>query len=251
MRRLTQSRFWRTAAAIDYMHARYRSPVTSRFLCTDPVPGRPAAPQTWNRYPYTRGNPLIRVDPDGRADKGTGDGEISTVCGNHACPPSDPVGRTLNFLMIAAFAAPLEGAALASEVGGAVAISQASGAASGAISNPQAPVQGAMIGAATGTGNAFLGGGPLLTPLKNVGASIVSSVSLTGQADVRGAEVSAATGVAVGWLDLAARAGSKSPGGALLRGFSLGMDAFLQVLGAFGTSNSAPAPKPCSEANCS
>ena len=52
---------------LDYMHARYCSPVMGRFLSTDPIDsGRPAAPQTWNRYAYGRNNPLKFVDPDGK-----------------------------------------------------------------------------------------------------------------------------------------------------------------------------------------
>lgn len=52
---------------LDYMHARYRSPLTSRFLSTDPVLGTPGAPQSWNRYAYVMGNPLTSTDPDGKA----------------------------------------------------------------------------------------------------------------------------------------------------------------------------------------
>lgn len=48
------------------MHARYRSPLTSRFLSTDPVGGDPFTPQSWNRYAYVLGNPLSRTDPDGK-----------------------------------------------------------------------------------------------------------------------------------------------------------------------------------------
>lgn len=50
---------------LDYMHARHCSPVTARFLAIDRVRGRVRAPQSWNRYAYTRGNPLKYVDPDG------------------------------------------------------------------------------------------------------------------------------------------------------------------------------------------
>ncbi|MEZ5312884.1 MAG: RHS repeat-associated core domain-containing protein [Thermoanaerobaculia bacterium] len=49
----------------DYMHARYFSPTTARFLSTDPIGGNPAFPQTWNRYAYVVGNPLKHVDPTG------------------------------------------------------------------------------------------------------------------------------------------------------------------------------------------
>ena len=61
---------WNTSGPqddLDYMHARYRSPLTSRFLSTDPVGGSPKVPQGWNRYSYVRGNPLKLVDPDGRS----------------------------------------------------------------------------------------------------------------------------------------------------------------------------------------
>ncbi|MEZ5312887.1 MAG: RHS repeat-associated core domain-containing protein [Thermoanaerobaculia bacterium] len=51
----------------DYMHARYFSPTTARFLSTDPVGGNPKAPQSWNRYAYVRGNPLRFIDPSGMA----------------------------------------------------------------------------------------------------------------------------------------------------------------------------------------
>ncbi|MDX1999251.1 MAG: RHS repeat-associated core domain-containing protein, partial [Thermoanaerobaculia bacterium] len=50
---------------LDYMHARYGTPMTGRFLSLDPVLGYPENPQSWNRYAYVRGNPLKFVDPDG------------------------------------------------------------------------------------------------------------------------------------------------------------------------------------------
>ncbi len=51
---------------LDYMLARYYSPYIGRFLSVDPVDsGRPAAPQTWNRYTYALNNPLNRIDPNG------------------------------------------------------------------------------------------------------------------------------------------------------------------------------------------
>ncbi|MEO8197599.1 MAG: RHS repeat-associated core domain-containing protein [Thermoanaerobaculia bacterium] len=55
-----------TADDLDYMHARYRSPLTSRFLSTDPVLGTPSSPQSWNRYAYVQGNPLKFTDPTGK-----------------------------------------------------------------------------------------------------------------------------------------------------------------------------------------
>jgi RHS repeat-associated protein len=55
------------AADLDYMHARFTNPQTGRFLSTDSVQARPKQPQSWNRYAYTHGNPLVNVDPDGLA----------------------------------------------------------------------------------------------------------------------------------------------------------------------------------------
>lgn len=50
---------------LDYMHARYCSPVLGRFVAVDPVGGKQTAPQSWNRYAYVLGNPLKYTDPFG------------------------------------------------------------------------------------------------------------------------------------------------------------------------------------------
>jgi len=52
----------------DYMHARFRSPLTGRFLSVDPAGGDPTRPQSWNRYAYVLGNPLKFTDPDGKKE---------------------------------------------------------------------------------------------------------------------------------------------------------------------------------------
>ncbi len=56
-----------TGDDLDYMHARFRSPLTARFLSVDPVlTGRAMKrPQAWNRYTYVIGNPLKYIDPYG------------------------------------------------------------------------------------------------------------------------------------------------------------------------------------------
>ncbi|MDP9119861.1 MAG: RHS repeat-associated core domain-containing protein, partial [Acidobacteriota bacterium] len=53
---------------LDYMHARFDSPVTGRFLSTDASQksADPKSPQSWNRYSYALGNPLKYVDHNGR-----------------------------------------------------------------------------------------------------------------------------------------------------------------------------------------
>ncbi|MEP7012661.1 MAG: RHS repeat-associated core domain-containing protein [Acidobacteriota bacterium] len=56
-----------TGDDLDYMHARFCSPVTGRFSTTDPSPRsiRMSMPQSWNRYSYVMGNPYKYVDPGG------------------------------------------------------------------------------------------------------------------------------------------------------------------------------------------
>jgi RHS repeat-associated protein len=55
-----------TAGMLDYMHARYYSPVTGKFLAVDSGDTKTQDPQTWNRYVYARGNPIAFCDRDGR-----------------------------------------------------------------------------------------------------------------------------------------------------------------------------------------
>ncbi len=54
-----------TSYDLDYMHRRFFSPQVGRFLSTDPVAGNPSAPQSWNLYAYTLGNPVKYTDPRG------------------------------------------------------------------------------------------------------------------------------------------------------------------------------------------
>jgi RHS repeat-associated protein len=54
------------SSPLDYMHARYYQAAWGRFLAVDPVLGRPAAPQSWNRYSYALNNPALHTDPNGR-----------------------------------------------------------------------------------------------------------------------------------------------------------------------------------------
>jgi RHS repeat-associated protein len=49
----------------DYAMARFYINRFGRFSCVDPLLGRPADPQTWNRYAYVRNNPTNNVDPSG------------------------------------------------------------------------------------------------------------------------------------------------------------------------------------------
>ena len=72
------------ATGLDYADQRYYSSAPGRFLTPDPhrattgSVNNPADPGSWNRYAYTRGDPINRFDPRGLADCGGGD--LSGVC---------------------------------------------------------------------------------------------------------------------------------------------------------------------------
>ena len=63
---------------LDYFGARYYSSAQGRFTSVDPLmaSGRPAIPQSWNRYAYVLNNPLRLVDPDGMMDNDPNDPDI-------------------------------------------------------------------------------------------------------------------------------------------------------------------------------
>jgi RHS repeat-associated protein len=55
---------------LDYFGARYDSSAQGRFTSPDPITATPLHlinPQRWNMYSYAVSNPLLYVDPDGRA----------------------------------------------------------------------------------------------------------------------------------------------------------------------------------------
>jgi RHS repeat-associated protein len=56
----------RAKGALDYMHARHCSPTVGRFFSIDRAQADPRAPQSWDKYTYSHGNPIRYVDPDGR-----------------------------------------------------------------------------------------------------------------------------------------------------------------------------------------
>jgi RHS repeat-associated protein len=59
---------------LDYAMNRYYSNAYGRFMTPDPYqangggPGNPQDPQSWNKYSYTRGDPVNRYDPEGTCD---------------------------------------------------------------------------------------------------------------------------------------------------------------------------------------
>src|SRR5262249_40608113 len=57
----------RDETGLDDFAGRYYSSAMGRFPSPDPLfaSGRPAAPQTWNRYAYALNSPLTTTDPTG------------------------------------------------------------------------------------------------------------------------------------------------------------------------------------------
>jgi RHS repeat-associated protein len=57
---------------LDYAVNRYQAPGQGRFLSPDRyvASGGPKDPGSWNRYGYTRGDPVNRRDPNGTCDEG-------------------------------------------------------------------------------------------------------------------------------------------------------------------------------------
>ena len=53
---------------VDYMHARFCSPILGRFWSVDPsgASAKPTKPQSWNRYAYGLNNPYLYADRNGR-----------------------------------------------------------------------------------------------------------------------------------------------------------------------------------------
>lgn len=53
-------------SGLDYAVARYYNSRTGTFCSADPLAGDPSDPQSWNRYPYGRNNPVMITDPSGQ-----------------------------------------------------------------------------------------------------------------------------------------------------------------------------------------
>jgi RHS repeat-associated protein len=83
---------------LDYFGARYFSAAQGRFLSPDaPFADQNAEdPQSWNLYAYTRNNPLIAVDLDGRQSS-----KVQCPCWT-ALPNDTPTRRPLSVLLGAA-----------------------------------------------------------------------------------------------------------------------------------------------------
>jgi RHS repeat-associated protein len=76
------------STGLDYADQRYHQPGTGRFMTPDAAPSASGTdPGSWNRYAYTRGDPVNRVDPNGTTDECaetfcvTGTGYLDAVSG--------------------------------------------------------------------------------------------------------------------------------------------------------------------------
>ena len=54
-------------SGLDYAMARYYNSRTGAFSSADPLAGSPDDPQSWNRYPYGRNDPIDITDPSGQS----------------------------------------------------------------------------------------------------------------------------------------------------------------------------------------
>jgi RHS repeat-associated protein len=54
-------------SGLDYAMARYYNSTTGTFCSADPLDGSPGDPQSWNRYPYGRNDPINVTDPSGKS----------------------------------------------------------------------------------------------------------------------------------------------------------------------------------------
>ncbi len=54
-------------SGLNYALARYYDSRTGTFCSADPLAGDPSDPQSWNRYPYGRNDPIMITDPSGKS----------------------------------------------------------------------------------------------------------------------------------------------------------------------------------------
>ena len=132
---------------LDYMHARFYSPLAGRFLRVDPGDSAyPGQPQSWNKYAYVLGNPLKYDDPDGEVANAVIGGAIGGILGGAGSIAAQAIrGGEINWrdvgasaaggVVSGAFAGATLGLSLVAQGGtaGVVAIASVSNAAGGAV----------------------------------------------------------------------------------------------------------------------
>jgi RHS repeat-associated protein len=120
--------YWRdSATGLDYANNRYYSNAYGRFMTPDPYAssGGASDPQSWNRYAYTRGDPVNRYDPAGTDDCGPGwetDASLSGPCESIAASTVGYPGLTWSqiFVVVSAGIEQIAAAQQQTQDGGAV-----------------------------------------------------------------------------------------------------------------------------------
>jgi RHS repeat-associated protein len=64
------------STGLMYYRARYYAQGLGRFISADTIVPQASDPQSWNRYSYTRNNPINRIDPTGHMDENDDDGGV-------------------------------------------------------------------------------------------------------------------------------------------------------------------------------
>jgi len=117
------------ASGLDYMHARYFSPVLKRFISVDPVRGKIANSQSWNRYSYVLNNPMRLVDLDGENPLAAFAAFVTTTRVVAGATSGAITGGLIGLVKERSLGAALNGAAKGAVIGGANAVPVAGGAA--------------------------------------------------------------------------------------------------------------------------
>ena len=106
--------YWEdSATGLDYANNRYYSNAYGRFMTPDPYqsntggPGDSSDPGSWNRYAYTRGDPVNRFDPAGTDDSDAGDSSDDCGAGwetdaslSGPCEVPNPYGGYINIASV-------------------------------------------------------------------------------------------------------------------------------------------------------
>jgi RHS repeat-associated protein len=75
---LSTGYFRDSATGLDYADQRYEQPGMGRFMTPDSAPSANASdPGSWNRYAYVGGDPINKIDPDGKIPFCVGRGFLS------------------------------------------------------------------------------------------------------------------------------------------------------------------------------
>ncbi len=193
---------------LDYMHARFHSPLTGRMLSVDSAHGSRQRPQSWNRYAYASGNPVSRVDPDGHVDRQFSEEfardkalQARITTGPDKMRHSQLFLGPLLLTTAPALATGAKPAVLIATLG-----SELVGMISGAISDSKSALRGAIVGGVFGALEGRLPGGLVSTPLKSAVASAATDAASGDPVNMQAAGIAALATAPVGLLESVARA---------------------------------------------